>query len=335
MTEMTGRSLNAAYEAIKAKDLAKARDVLSAYLADNPNDVDAWWLYSYAVTDVEQGKEALQTVLRLDPAYPGARELLTELEESTVPDSIAAHAPVEMRPLSSLQPTIADDFEIDEEVEFDFEDVDDLPPLEDEENEERSASRLPLILGAALLVALLLAALFILPSLNSTAPEPTVVASTDLPTSDFSLGGIVTEAPTQEATADISIDATSEAVAATQTPSSGTTSAGDEAILGTLSEFDIVPGSLVTETTPLGETVTASVCGVSAELRTLVPTALAKFAEAGPNLPEGTDAVAVKFMNCVDNSVLRHIALGIADVNAYLEGTLTSNDLRSRLIPLP
>ena len=43
---------------------------------EQPNDVDAWWLYSYAVTDVDQARKALETVLRLDPAYTGARDLL-------------------------------------------------------------------------------------------------------------------------------------------------------------------------------------------------------------------------------------------------------------------
>src|SRR5690606_11573431 len=115
MTDQTGGSLNAAYEAIKAKDLSRARDLLSTYLVEQPNDVDAWWLYSYAVTDVDQARKALETVLRLDPAYPGARDLLNELEGAspsapTMPaDAAPLRAPesAALRPLSERPPGAA------------------------------------------------------------------------------------------------------------------------------------------------------------------------------------------------------------------------------------
>ncbi|MBK9122710.1 MAG: hypothetical protein IPM16_06260 [Chloroflexi bacterium] len=78
MTEASGGELRAAYEAIQADELARARDILSAYLVDHPNDPDGWWLYAHAVSDASQGLKALETVVKLDPKYPGAQALIDE-----------------------------------------------------------------------------------------------------------------------------------------------------------------------------------------------------------------------------------------------------------------
>ncbi|MBP6297721.1 MAG: hypothetical protein KA401_00115 [Anaerolineae bacterium] len=367
MTDSTGGSLNAAYEAIKAKDLAKARDLLSAYLVDQPNDVDAWWLYSYAVTDVEQGRKALETVLRLDPAYPGARDLLTELENSVPSPATSPIAQAGIKSISrvsetaKLTATIQPD---DDRAEFGFPD--------ESKQETGRFSRMLLAVLAAIVVIGILLVVFVLPNLNNPQSTPvanaTVAASettefgvaTVPPTTGASvastveptIAGQVTDAPTTESTTveastseAATVDATSaematpEAVATTDPAvptDTSVTAAGLEPVYEALSAFEVVPDSTVVESTEMGQTASVSICAVTSQLRTVVPAALTSLARVSTQLPAELQAVGAKFVECTgDNSVLRYVALTMADAQGFANGTLTETDLRARLVPLP
>lgn len=355
MTDQTGGSLNAAYEAIKAKDLSKARDVLSAYLVDQPNDVDAWWLYSYAVTDVSQARKALETVLRLDPSYPGARELLNELEGASpaapvMPvDSAPLRAPevTALRPLSDrpsgaapLTTTITPD---DDEIS-DF-------GIRASAAEPASSNRTILAIVAAIVLLLILAAVFILPNLNPSGPAVADATNTAAAT-DTSLGFGLTEEATP-ATADAATDAveatdeaTEETPAATEEPTLEATAEANveptaavsddplQSVYDALGTFEVVPDSVAIETTELGETLTASVCSVTSELRSTIPAALTSLATSSPQVPAEAQAIGAKFVDCTDNTVLRYVAITIEDAQAYAAGTIDDATLRSRFVPL-
>ena len=357
MTDQTGGSLNAAYEAIKAKDLSRARDLLSAYLVEQPNDVDAWWLYSYAVTDVAQARKALETVLRLDPAYPGARDLLNELEgvspsEAVTPAEIAplrAPEAATLRPLSErpsgaapLTTTITPDE--DEIADF---------GIKTQAAESKSSGRTMLAILAAIVLLLVLAAVFILPNINPSGPAVADATNTAAAT-DTSIGfGITEEAtagmtdtvevtdasdvtdaapeetavsenePTLEATAEANVEPTSAA-------------SGDplQSVYDALGSFEVVPDSATVEATELGETLTASVCSATSDLRSTIPAALTALALSSAQAPAEAQAVGAKFVDCADNTVLRYVAISIEDAQAYAAGTIDDAALRSRFVPL-
>lgn len=369
MTDTAGGSLNAAYEAIKAKDLAKARDVLSAYLLDNPNDADAWWLYSYAVADPEDGRKALQTVLRLDPAYPGARDLLDELENASPAAPAAVPAPPPgIKPVSSsakaaaaapLTTTVNPEDDLDPEFGF----------ADEDKPRSGGISRVLIAAIAAIAVLAIVFAVLILPNLNrdesgspTTDPNQTAVAAgaTDVPTEEAAVAtdeptqdadASATDVPTEEAaTEDASSAApTADASAAepteeastdpvpTDDPTGDTTNPEEsfQPVYDALSTFTLVPDSVTSESTDLGQTVSVEVCAVSAELRTVIPGVLTALAAISPQLPADAEAVGARIVNCTTNEPLRFVAISIEDAQAYASGSITDADLRQRFTPLP
>src|SRR5690606_33000385 len=80
MGESTERVLAQAYELIESERLAEAEALLKPIVAAEPDNADAWWLYAHAVTDPGEARLALNNVLRIDPGYPGADDLLDSLE---------------------------------------------------------------------------------------------------------------------------------------------------------------------------------------------------------------------------------------------------------------
>lgn len=364
MTDSTGGSLSAAYEAIKAKDLAKARDVLSEYLVDHPNDADAWWLYSYAVVDVEQGRKALETVLRLDPAYPGARDLLIELENTLPAPAALVTAPLGSKPITQVSEAPKLTATIQPE-----DDKSELAGLTSDDGRQSGGLRRVLIgVLAAVVVLAIVLVVFVLPNINPSQ-QATTVANTAVPQSETTVPSSVTEQPTTESSVSSTDVPTTEATtveAASQEPlpteSSTSEAAATEVatesaaptadagvptdVVNTSPDFQViydalaanavVSDSAVVEPTSLGQTFTVSVCAASAELRTVVPTVLSQLAGVSTSLPSELQAVAAKFVECEgDGSVLRFVALNRSDAQAFAEGTLTEADLRTRLIALP
>ncbi|MDZ4768086.1 MAG: tetratricopeptide repeat protein [Chloroflexota bacterium] len=94
--------LNTAYEHVEAGRLDDALAVLQPILDTDPTNVDAWWIYTHAVSDPQDARRALQNVLQTAPDYPGAQEMMTLLDTE-----YPAPAPQidEMRPkIRSLTP---------------------------------------------------------------------------------------------------------------------------------------------------------------------------------------------------------------------------------------
>jgi tetratricopeptide (TPR) repeat protein len=83
MSSNLNTRLSQAYGLIEADQLQEAVDLLRPILAENPNNPDAWWLYAHAITDADDARAALSTVLNLDPNYPEAQRLLELLDEAS------------------------------------------------------------------------------------------------------------------------------------------------------------------------------------------------------------------------------------------------------------
>ena len=73
-------ALKQAYDLIEAGNPDGAKALLRPILEIEKDNADVWWLYSHAVTDAETARLALNNVLRVDPNYPEARDLLSQLE---------------------------------------------------------------------------------------------------------------------------------------------------------------------------------------------------------------------------------------------------------------
>lgn len=128
MSDATNQVLEQAYSLIEADRLDEAEALLKPVLAEDPDNVDAWWLYVHAVKDVETARMALNTVLKLDPTYPGATDLLSTLEQR-FPMPLAAATTGTVKRLAP--PTSLPDLPEDDDIDAPF-DLDSgvLPPVE-------------------------------------------------------------------------------------------------------------------------------------------------------------------------------------------------------------
>lgn len=88
------KELERAFKLIKRDETEEAQQIIRPILDEEPDNVDAWWLLAYAVTEPREVRGALLNVLRLDPDYtnaPKAREMLDKLNAEYPPgeDEIA------------------------------------------------------------------------------------------------------------------------------------------------------------------------------------------------------------------------------------------------------
>lgn len=84
----TYEELRQAYSLIKQEQIDEALALLRPIVADEPENVDAWWLLANAAIEPDEAREALIQVLQLDPDYanaPKAREMLDKLNEQFPP----------------------------------------------------------------------------------------------------------------------------------------------------------------------------------------------------------------------------------------------------------
>lgn len=344
MSDATSGPLRDAYEAIQANQLPKARGILSTYIADKPEDPDAWWLYSYAAENPEEARKSLENVLRLDPTYPGARDLLTQVNQA-LPAGTSVMPITGVRKLNNdvasvpqaSQPTVADELD---DLDDDFDDED-----EDEESGFTTRRVLLALAGFALVVALVFL-VFFLQSGRVVAPASTQVAgNTAQPTLDVT-PDVSAQAPTADATtnvvdvtptADSGGAATEDGSATTEpvetsTPDGATSPVTTDlgAFYSALSGFTVTPDSVMVESTSLGQTLSATVCLQNqGELRNAIPSGISAIAGVSAQAPAEAQYIGIKFVNCADNNLLRYVVVPIADAQAFAAGTLTTAQLRS------
>lgn len=107
MAETQSTPLERAYRLIQEERLDDALGILRPFLDKDPNNAAGWWLYANAVSDPNQARQALETVLRLDPKHAEARELLDQLNEAT-PGSEGGFGDLNLSdPFAGLRPSAA------------------------------------------------------------------------------------------------------------------------------------------------------------------------------------------------------------------------------------
>lgn len=213
----TSDSLSKAYRLIEADELAAARAVLEPLVESEPNNADAWWLYAHAVTDTFAARRALDEVLRINPNYPGAVALMSQLEvvsrtdAETEPVQSDLVAPVEFdeepETILDLTEDPAFDDEPDFADEFDGDETPDIVPpptladeveLRESVNESSRRSWVPIAALVAIVAIVLLAALLLL---NPGGQQPDNVVVVPSPSPEVLAPGIgVTEEAEASAT---------------------------------------------------------------------------------------------------------------------------------------
>jgi hypothetical protein len=366
MSDETRSALSQAFDAIEAGDLESARAILQPILAVDSDNPDAWWIYSHAVTDPQEALAALENVVRIDPQYPGAAELLGTLRERLPRRPAVAPPP---------PPTTVPDMPGDEP---DFGDDLDKTPARGmepvtEEAEESRRGILP-ILAAALLVVVIVALIASLLSQQGQSPAatPTQVALGETsvpfsaPTEEASPLALVTEepSPTESVTVPTAVfpptvaptgetpSATDEFPAATaegvSTPVEATEEAAlsgtetgsvqpteaEQALLAGLRRYTLADEPLTREATTLGETVLVNVC--VSDRREVAP-ALRPVMRAVANgtqaLGAEVAAVGARLMDCATGRAFVVMAAERQSAEAHAAGTLSYVEFRESWQP--
>jgi hypothetical protein len=350
MSESTNRDLVRAYELIEADKHDEARVILDTYLATNKDNPDAWWLYAYAVNNPQDAQRALNNVLRLNPSYPGAKELLNETQGAASLQPVASKTTTVATPasggiarlgskpaaesgpdfLSRLDEDDDDDLDLDsfadDDADLDLDD-DDLDDFDDDdetevEAESQTPNRLFLFAGIGVVVLLIIAAVagvLLRPKSTPTNVTPTTVA----------VGQTLEPSPTVV----FNVGATSEpqeTAAATQDVQAGN---DFSAIYTALSSVEVVEDSAVIESTSAGQTLLVSVCSGAGrqQLSETLTTVMPLIAGEGDTLGAQADAIGVRVTDCANgNAVLRTVYVTSADAQEFAAGTITVDELRRR-----
>lgn len=313
------QTLTTAYDLIEAERLYEAQALLKPLLDTQKNNPDVWWLYAHAVTDIEVARNALETVLRLDAGYPGASELLRDLEaKAPRPAGIKR---VAARPAPATLPDLPSERTSGEEDEpdFDFE-IEDTAKRTNAPARSRLGMLLAAIVGAVVIGLLLLV---ILSALNRPRDTQTVDAT---PTTQI----IVVEATIESSPVPLQTLDTTDVPLITETVDAS--SVADIDFIPFYAALDLfeVPddGVRVTQTPSFGDTLLVTVCADPTDLDGLRETTndvMDILANQSAPIATSVNAVGVELRNCQSQSSLRIIAVGIQDALAYAEGSITQD----------
>lgn len=89
MSDSNSAVLQRAYELVEAGQADEARSLVESVLEAEQANPDAWWIYAHAIDDPVKARQALNEVVKLDPGYPGASELIGVLD-TQYPDAASA-----------------------------------------------------------------------------------------------------------------------------------------------------------------------------------------------------------------------------------------------------
>ena len=367
MSDSTNAILQRAYEHIEKDELEQAQAILAPLLETDDENPSLWWVYSHALRDRSIGQLALDRVLELDPSYPGAEELKSDVLEVQEQDEdlVGLEMDADGRAQSSSELAI-DDWE-------------DLQPVLDTDADSSGSRRGFVLLIVFLLIVASGAALVasgavdisellsgILPS-----PEPAVIvvsAPTDEPTpieieaSVTATAQEATLAPTELATSETEAEPTAQATAletnevdaeeptalasvevtatVEPSPAADETATPLAAFIGdvadSISEFDIIRESSGMEDTLLGDTLVLQLCAIPGrefnERLTRVMNAVVGLAD---QIIEDIEAVAAGLRNCDDpEASLRIIGVNVSAITEYANEEMDAKDFQRAWQPL-
>lgn len=129
------KDLEKAYELINKERLDEALTILKPITFSDPDNADAWWLTANAASEPRDARRALVNVLKLNPKYPKARQLLDQLNEMYPPrdDELLMMLEIEdIEPEMPSGPLDAVSFDLDD----DSGEIDNLFHMEEDEDDD-------------------------------------------------------------------------------------------------------------------------------------------------------------------------------------------------------
>lgn len=373
MSDETRSALRQAFDAIEAGDLESARAIIEPILVVEPDNADAWWVYSHAISDPEEAMTALDNVVRIDPEYPGAGELLSTLRERL------PRRPVQ--PVTSSAPPAPSHFpDLPAADEPDF-DIERTPPsgmkpvtVEEEAEEESQRSIIPMLAGILLVIVVLVLIVSLLSRTQTPALTPTAIAVATQAFDTTSIPFTLTEEPTSESQAVAPVTTeTSEAISTTEvgatptaslnigtataggeadsteaapdatetsepvvdaTAESGVSSDGDEALLSGLGRFTLADEPITRQVTTVGNAVLVNVCVADRrEVTTLLRPVMRAIANGTAALGSDVEAVGARMMNCTTGNPFVVFAVDRQSAMDHGAGTLSYVEFRERWQP--
>ncbi len=372
--------LDEAFAYVEADRLEDALQVVSPILESDPENADAWWIYSYAVTDPREAYRALNNVKRLAPDYDGISEMITtfnsqypEIVEELASDPLPAPKtpvkpalpPLPMPEAPSQRPALP---QIENVPQY-TRSVDEFDPAINGGKQQRSS--LPLIAFIAALVVIGLVAVLLLTNNPSTTQVPTATlvtavaengVNTDIPSVIDTTPTTNLATDTLEITSEVTLMETSVAPSNTDVPPvaeitevmttveaiptlelvqdvtqtaevmpevepnvTAEATVSEQSLSDVLSEFTLTSEGTIDVETDFGMTFIAEVCSAPGrELRTLMPLVMEAIARSNEQLPENTEAIGVRMVNCEDQTVFLAVVATVEDAQSFAEGNLDS-----------
>lgn len=332
MNESNAQNLSRAFELIEADQLDEARELLEPLLAEEVDNADAWWLYAHAVENRDRAQDALNNVLRIDPNYAGANELLQETKGQSVTPlptlKDQGGEPVDLDSLMSDDDDFSFDADSDLDLDDDFEDFDmdtDNPYEGDEEDRERNPRQMLFrLLGILAFVLILLFVFVVINPFGEDDEDSSEATNAPL--------AVVNNSETEEPTI---VDTEEPTITEDGTPDAQTQSAGQsdfdmlyDAMRNQLTLVDNNPTIRVTE---LGNTLLISVCSeLGDSLRSDLDQAMRIYAQENEALSDDSvEAVGITFLNCDTEETLNEIAVPRTAVTNFTEGNSSFETYRS------
>ena len=322
MSDSTDAILQNAFDLIEQGELEQAQAVLAPLLETENDNPDLWWIYAHAVRDSETGIKALDRVIQLDAAYPGASQLKQQAD--LAPFSSGAAMPE----AASAPPA--------DEEQGDIDDWEDLQPEVERTAQSKRVGRGFAVAIAALLLIALGALLVLsgevdiapLTALIAPSPEPQiVVVSVSTETADSP-----TAAPTE--TESPTAAPTETEVPATHSPE---IAAFIALVSDAISDFEIDETVSGLRRTELGHTLVFRVCAVPGpQFQTRLGSVMNAAASLDAGIPENAAAIAVSLLNCADEeAVPRAIGVERDIIQAYANEEIGARDFQRSWQALP
>jgi hypothetical protein len=298
MAEQTNDILTRAYELIESDKLPEAEALLKPILEKETFNADAWWLYAHAVSDPEVARSALNQVLKLDPDYDGAENLLASLDFIDIQPASPATLP-----------------QLPDEIDLEADDVSEIiapiglkslsqesvlpetePALNEDKPSKRGGRSFPMaVVLLAILVLLIIAIVLVNPFGNAPAdltPTDTVGQLSGPVISSNVLPSVTALDPTVE-----------------------------NSIATALANLSVVSNSIGVRTTDLGNTAFAGICTSNGEaMRNALREGMNALATAAEGVE--TDAVGIMLVDCEAEVFLRAIAVPTETAKAFSAGLI-------------
>jgi hypothetical protein len=252
MTDSHSVTLTRAYELIEEGKSEEARALIEPIIEAEPSNADAWWILAHAVSDPTKARQALQNVLKLNPSYPGANELLSILNEQYPPETPGMVSPPVPKVVAPPPVSAVD------EPDF-VAPAASAPVVIVQESNESGLS--PVLMGAAVAAVVLVLTLLLLALIQGGNPPEIASVITPDPTSAAADSQAAATEETSENGQSATLDPASIATldlsgAATEDPSIGTSGQ-----VATLDPAMIVPLNVTADAAAATEEVDPNVFG--------------------------------------------------------------------------